>query len=162
MGIISKLASIGIGPGKAPSTEANNTIKTALQTGITEGEKLIDAKWSNVRTVVNGWFVNMKLVSYGTDYLLRAAATEFACCANIAQESLYPIIHTDVEGKSLSGANNYAIHFNPKQTPPVKAFWSITMYNTGHCNGNNCKLVLKKIKMKELKEKIRKEKIEVA
>jgi hypothetical protein len=47
-GVVTKFASIGIGHGKTPSTEANNTIKTALQTGITEGEKLIDAKWSTV------------------------------------------------------------------------------------------------------------------
>jgi hypothetical protein len=59
-----------IGPGKGPSKDANDTIKTALQKGITEDEKLIDAKWSNAGTVVNGWFVNMKAGNYGTDYLL--------------------------------------------------------------------------------------------
>jgi hypothetical protein len=127
--LITKFASIGIGPGKTPSTEANDTIKTALQTGIIEGEKLIDSKWSNVGDVVNGWSVNPNLGNYGKDYLLRAAATKFACCANIAQEALYPIAHTDVDGKSLTGTNNYTIHFDPGQTPPVKAFWSITMYN---------------------------------
>ena len=42
--LVTKLASIGIGPGKTPSTEANDTIKTALQNGITEGQKLIDAR----------------------------------------------------------------------------------------------------------------------
>ena len=49
--------------------------------------------------------------------------------ANIAQEALYPATFTDIEGKPLTGANNYTIHFKPGQTPPVKAFWSITMYN---------------------------------
>ena len=34
-----------------------------------------------------------------------------------------------MEGKPLTGANNYIIHFKPGQTPPVNAFWSITMYN---------------------------------
>ncbi len=63
------------------------------------------------------------------DYLLRAAATQFACCANIAQEALYPIAHSDEDGKPLLGNYNYTIHFNDGETPPVKAFWSITMYN---------------------------------
>jgi hypothetical protein len=126
--LATKFASIGIGPGKVPSTEANDTIRTALQTGITEGEKLIDAKWSKHGKVVNGWLVDMKLGNYGIDYLLRAAATKFLCCANIAQEALYPIAHADSEGKPLSGANNYTIHFAPGQIPPVRAFWSITMY----------------------------------
>ena len=37
--LVKKLASIGVGPGMTPSTQANDTIKSALQTGITEGEK---------------------------------------------------------------------------------------------------------------------------
>ena len=61
--LVTKLASIGIGPGKTPSTEANDTIKAALQTGITEGQKLIDAKVANLGTNVNGWLVNALLVS---------------------------------------------------------------------------------------------------
>jgi hypothetical protein len=32
-----------------------------------------------------------------------------------------------VKGQPLTGANNYTIHFT--QIPPVKAFWSVTMYN---------------------------------
>lgn len=31
--------------------------------------------------------------------------------------------------KPLSGNNSYIIHFEPGQTPPVDAFWSITMYD---------------------------------
>jgi hypothetical protein len=127
--LMTKFASIGIGPGKTPSVEANDTIKAALQTGITEGDKLIKSKWLNVGEKVNGWSVNKKLGDYKKDYLLRAASTQFACCANIAQEALYPIAHSDVDGKHLSGTYNYTIHFNAGETPPVKAFWSITMYN---------------------------------
>ena len=52
--LVTKLASIGIGPGKTPSPQSNDTIKAALQTGITEGQKLIDAKVANAGTVVNG------------------------------------------------------------------------------------------------------------
>ena len=49
--------------------------------------------------------------------------------ANIAQEALYPATFTDIEGRPLNGTNTYVIHFNAGKTPPVKAFWSITMYN---------------------------------
>jgi hypothetical protein len=78
---------------------------------------------------VNGWLVNAAVGVFGTDYLFRAATTQFGLGANIAQEALYPATFTDSEGKPLSGANNYVIHFAPGQTPLVKAFWSITMYN---------------------------------
>jgi hypothetical protein len=127
--LVTKLAYIGIGPGKTPSTEANDTIKAALQTGITEGQKLIDAKVPNLGANVNGWLVNGAAGVYGTDYLSRAAITQLGLGANVAQEALYPAIFTDSEGKPLSGTNNYTIHLNPGQTPPVDAFWSITMYN---------------------------------
>jgi hypothetical protein len=37
---------------------ANDTIKTAMQTGITEGEKLIAAQVPNLGTEVNGWRIS--------------------------------------------------------------------------------------------------------
>jgi hypothetical protein len=126
--LVTKLASIGIGPGMTPSTQANDTIKQALQTGITEGEKLIAAKVPNLGTEVNGWRVSPAGL-YGLDYLFRAAVTKLGLGANIAQEALYPPAFTDSEGKPLSGNSSYVIHFDPGQQPPVDAFWSISMYN---------------------------------
>jgi hypothetical protein len=136
-GLVAKLASIGVGPGKVPSTEANDTIKAALQTGITEGQKMIDTKVANAGTNVNEWLVNAATGIYGTDYLSRAAITQLGLGANVAQEALYPATFTDDQGKPLTGSNNYTIHFNPGQTPPVKAFWSITMYNNKSLFVNN-------------------------
>ena len=127
--LVTKLASIGIGPGKVPSTEANDTIKTALQNGITEGQKLIDARVAKFGTVVNGWISNAQAGVFGTDYLFRAADTQYGFGANIAQEAFYPLAFTDSQGKPLSGNTSYLIHFESGQTPPVDAFWSITMYN---------------------------------
>jgi hypothetical protein len=104
--LVTKLASIGITPGKTPSTHSNDTIKTALQTGMTEGQKLIDAQVANFGTNVNGWFVNAQTGVYGTDYLFRAGVAQFGLGANIAQEALYPSAFTDIQGKNLTGANN--------------------------------------------------------
>jgi hypothetical protein len=136
-GLVAKIASVGIGPGKTPSTEANATIKAALQTGITEGQKAIDAEVANAGTNINGWRYAIPTGDYGTDYLFRAAVTQIGLGANIAQESLYPVAFTDSQGKPLTGTNNYTIHFNPGQTPPVKGFWSITMYNNKSLFVNN-------------------------
>jgi hypothetical protein len=127
--LVKKLASIGIGLGKTPSTQANDTIRKALETGITEGEKLIQAKVANFGNVVNGWTVNAATGEYGTDYLFRTAATVIGIGANTGQEAVYPVTFTDSEGKPLTGDNNYTIHFEPGQTPPVKSFWSVTIYN---------------------------------
>ncbi len=37
--------------------------------------------------------------------------------------------HKDGDGNPLSGKNNYLIHFAKGETPPVDAFWSLTMYD---------------------------------
>jgi hypothetical protein len=128
-GLVAKLAKIGIGPGKISSAESNDTIKTALQSGIQKGEKLIDARIANIGSVVNGWSFNTQTGIYGNDYLTRAAITKLGFGANIPQEALYPTTFKDNQGKPYNGINKYAIHFEPGQTPPADGFWSVTMYN---------------------------------
>lgn len=127
--LVDKLESIGIGPGMTPSTQTNDTIKAALQTGISEGQKMIDTQAANFGTSVNGWLVNTGLGIYGSDYLTRAAIAQAGFGANVPQESLYPVMFTDNQGQPLSGANNYTLHFDSGQTPPVDGFWSVSMYN---------------------------------
>ena len=132
VGLLAKFASIGIGPGKTPSKEAatNSTLNAALQAGITQGEKLINAKIANVGTFVNGWNVQPGYGIFGTNYLLRAATAKAGLGANAAIEALYPVAFTDASGKPLTGGTNYIMHFKPGQTPGVKGFWSITAYNS--------------------------------
>src|SRR5215467_13116637 len=76
--LYAKFASIGVGPGKTPSKEAatNSTLNSALQTGIREGEKLINVKIANIGTNVNGW-QTLSSGTYGLDYPLRAAFDKF-------------------------------------------------------------------------------------
>jgi hypothetical protein len=127
--VLAQFATIGIGPGLTPSDTANDTIKAALENGITEGEKLIDAQVQNLGKNVNGWLVNLDVGNYGTDYLLRAGVAKFGLGANSPEEAVYPSIFTDDQGQNLTGTQNYLIHFDKGQTPPVNAFWSITLYN---------------------------------
>jgi len=130
--LIKKFETIGIGLGKTPSNDiTNQTIIQALKTGISEGEKIIDEKTANIGTVVNGWSVNLQVGTYGEDYLLRAAVAKVGFGANIPQEAVYPLTFTDANGTLLNAANNtnYLMHFGKGQVPPVKGFWSLTMYD---------------------------------
>ena len=127
--VLAKFDSIGIGPGLTPSDTKNDTIRAALENGIGEGEKIIDAKVQNLGMKVNGWLVNLDVGNYGTDYLLRAAVAKFGLGANSPEEAVYPSTFTDNQGQNLTGTHNYLIHFGKGQTPPVNAFWSITLYN---------------------------------
>ncbi len=128
-GVIAKFATMGIGPDMSPSETQNETIKSALDNGITEGEKLIDEKIQGLGMRVNGWDVNLEVGNYGMDYLLRAAVAKFGLGANSPVEAVYPSTFIDDKGQNLTGIHNYVIHFDKDQTPPVNAFWSITLYN---------------------------------
>jgi hypothetical protein len=127
--VLAKFATIGIGPGLTPSDTNNDTIKSALENGITEGDKFINAQVQNIGTKINGWLVNLDIGNYGTDYLLRAGVAKFGLGANSPEEAVYPSTFTDNQGQNLTGTHNYLIHFDKGQTPPVNAFWSITLYN---------------------------------
>ena len=45
------------------------------------------------------------------------------------EDAIYPLNLGDADGKLLDGANKYTIPFEKGATPPVAAFWSITLYD---------------------------------
>jgi hypothetical protein len=135
--VLAKFKTIGIGPGLTPSKSANDTVNQAFEKGITNGQQLIDEKVLNLGPVVNGWAIpgiaagggKVAFGDFGTDYLLRSAVAQYGLFANSPDEAVYPTAFVDSQGQNLTGMHNYVIHFDNGQTPPVKAFWSVTLYN---------------------------------
>lgn len=63
------------------------------------------------------------------DYLSRMSSAVLGIYGNSKDEANYPIYFVDAEGKPLdAAANRYTVTFAPGQLPPVRAFWSLTMY----------------------------------
>ncbi|MBV8729956.1 MAG: DUF1214 domain-containing protein, partial [Acidobacteriia bacterium] len=77
----------------------------------------------------NGWSVNLDTGSYATHYLARAATARFGLGAIIPADAVYASTMNDTSGNPLVGTNSYVIHFAPGQAPPVRGFWSITVYD---------------------------------
>lgn len=137
--VITKFRLIGVGPGLRPSHTANDNVKQALENGIVNGEQLINQKSQSLGTFVNGWAIPGLTIKEGkaksesgnhkTDYLLRASVAKIGLFGNSAEEAVYPIAFKDSQGQNLTGMHNYVIHFDKGQLPPVKAFWSLTVYN---------------------------------
>jgi len=77
----------------------------------------------------NGWVFTTKAGTYGTAYLQRALVTAIGLGANRPQDAIYPTS----EGPNLlghyNGAKKYVMHFPKGELPPVKGFWSLTMYD---------------------------------
>lgn len=128
--IIAKFKTIGIAPNMIPSNTQNQTILNALKQGIIEGEKLIEEKVRHGTNLTNGWTFNLKSGNFGTDYLLRAAIAKDSIAQNSPEEAVYSKTYIDGIGNPLSGSQKYVLQFDKDNLPPVKAFWSVTMYNS--------------------------------
>ena len=83
----------------------------------------------NGRAVGNGWTTVKNAAEFGTDYLNGNAVSRSTMYSNTAAETQYHLREFDSEGKPLDGNNQYTITFPKGHLPPVKGFWSLTLYN---------------------------------
>ena len=127
-----KFAKIGVGPGLHFDL---NSFDTATQATLKEIPRIViahiyDVLKSGVIKPVNGWSVAFKgFANPGTDYDLRAMVAFLGLGANLPEDAIYPTSAVDGDGNPYNGANKYVMHFEKGQTPPVNAFWSLTMYS---------------------------------
>ena len=122
---------IGLGKNETPyGTNLDPAIADGLSQAIKDGDQIVNNSWKNLKGFyVNGWTYNTKIGTYGYNYLLRAAVTEGGLGANVPEEAIYAKTQTGTDGQPLSGTNNYLMHFDKGNLPPVNAFWSLSMYN---------------------------------
>ncbi|MFI4955136.1 MAG: DUF1254 domain-containing protein [Gammaproteobacteria bacterium] len=131
--MVNKLMQLGITPGKDfDISQVEPTIAKGLNHAVKAGQAKILAYQKDAGKVENGWLVFNKTGRYDGDYLNRAFVTLVGLGANLPQDALYPEARVDSAGHKLNGANKYVMHFTKGQTPPVKGFWSLTMYDTEH------------------------------
>lgn len=123
-----ELARLGVRPGLP--FRAKSAQQSALAEGVSRGRAVIERAAKNGQSAhKNGWVSHLGLGSYGTNYLTRAAVAMFGLGANLAADAVYAQARTDSQEQALQGSKRYCVHFEPGQTPPVDAFWSVTLYN---------------------------------
>jgi hypothetical protein len=129
--MLAQLKRIGIEAGKSFNMDAlDPQIQAALQTVPQDAQALMTWKVPTLAREVNGWSMNTDTMGvYGNYYLKRAIVTQLGLGANLPEDAIYPLNIGDSNGKPLDGANQYVLHFNKGETPPVNAFWSITLYD---------------------------------
>ena len=93
----------------------------AVADGIEEGRRRIAAAHGGADRSVNGWGTRVRGADFGDDIVYRAA---------FAATSLGG--HLPVENRSYSrvvdGARPTVLRLGPDTTPPVRGFWSLTVY----------------------------------
>jgi hypothetical protein len=128
--ILARMAKIGIVPGKPfEMSKLDTAVQAALKDVPQTALKKIEDNKNMLGKIINGWVVTKGLGTYGPqDNLKRAVVAAFGWPANQEKDAVYPYTEVDAKGQKLTGANKYTLTFPKGATPPVNAFWSITMY----------------------------------
>ncbi|MDQ0317477.1 DUF1254 domain-containing protein [Amorphus orientalis] len=129
--IVARMARLGIAPGESFDFDAADpVVKAAIEAAPKSAQQLMAWKTPTIAETVNGWSMDVDTVGvYGNYYLKRAIMAQIGLGANVPQDAIYPISLTDAEGKPLDGTNDYVLHFEASEIPPVDAFWSVTVYD---------------------------------
>ena len=129
--IIAQMKRIGIVPGQSFDIEkVAPAVKKGLEAAPAAAQQLMAWKIPTLARVANHWSMNTDTMGvYGNYYLKRAIVTQVGLGANLPEDAIYPLNLGDETGKPLDGANKYVLHFEKGATPPVNAFWSVTLYD---------------------------------
>ena len=124
--LLTKLEAIGVGPGKAfDLSKLSADQKEAMTAGIKVAKKKISAKVAELPGPQGD-----TSKGYNGDWLQRAAVTQLGWGANSPKEAMYPNYAKDADGDALDASKSrYTLTFTKGQLPPVRSFWSLTMYD---------------------------------
>jgi len=140
--LMKRFAKIGLGTDEAFdintfSPEIAEAIKAGAEDGFKEIEAfivkevkdpLISAKVFGTRQFLKE--SALKNYSLPDFYVLRAVAAQAGLYGNSGAEALYPTYQTDKDQAPLDASkNNYTLTFRKDDLPPVKSFWSLSMYD---------------------------------
>jgi hypothetical protein len=128
--LMARFAEIGVGAGKHfDASQLPPEIKTAIEQGMADAW----ACFAEVKERVDRKEVTAGDV-FGTreylknNYRYRMTAVVLGIFGNSKEEAMYPMYAVDADGQKLDGSHRYSLRFAPGQLPPVRAFWSLTMY----------------------------------
>ncbi|MNJ98483.1 hypothetical protein D3C87_162490 [compost metagenome] len=118
------------------AAKKNEKIRKALDQAAVEADRDLVAplfQFSNFGIpVANNWNTIRNGANFGTDYLTRTAVAKSNIFVNLEQETKYFYADRDSTSQRLNGTANYTMTFAKGELPPVKGFWSVTLYNKHH------------------------------
>ena len=110
-------------------------MKTLQEAALAADQELVAPmmQWRfNGQPAGNGWTSPADNGAFGTDYIHRMGAVKADPYDNKRNETMYFYTDNDTKLQQLVGTSSYAVTFAKGQLPPVKGFWSVTMYDPEH------------------------------
>jgi hypothetical protein len=129
--VLAKLATLGIVPGEPfDPSRLEPSVAAAIEGSVPAALEKLQRGRKALGKMSNGWgSLGTSLGDFGTDYESRAIVALIGFGANLPADAIYPTAYVDSEGHPLHGANRYVLHFDKGLLPPVRAFWSVTLYD---------------------------------
>lgn len=128
--MLASLARVGIAPGAFDARALPRHVRAGLDAGV----RLCRRGLVGVRRAVGmrpGWGpgARVPLGEYGTQYLVRALIAHVGFGASRREEAVYLNAARDGRGRLLDASRRaYRLRFEPCGLPPVRAFWSVSLY----------------------------------
>ena len=108
-------------------------LKAALQQAVIAADKELVTPVFQFRNyglpLAGNWTTQNNGAQFGTDYFTRTAVAKSNIFVNSPNETKYFYQDLDSTGGRLNGAHSYTVTFAKDALPPVKGFWSLTMYD---------------------------------
>jgi hypothetical protein len=82
--------------------------------------------------LAHNWTTQRNGAAFGTDYLSRTSMGRANIFVNTPLETTYFYQDLDHAGDRLNGGRRYSVSFGAAGLPPVRGFWSLTLYNEHH------------------------------
>ncbi|MEU3144003.1 DUF1254 domain-containing protein [Streptomyces sp. NPDC006999] len=143
-----RFAPLGLLESASPYSDPPAGLEQALRAGHTAGRERVEhATTHGSSPEQNGWKLAYDAFNYNLDFfgpgtldtpqwvfsdratarVVRAAAARAGLWGNHGYEAAYAMTWSDGDGSPLDGTRAYTLRF--ETTPPVDAFWSVTMYD---------------------------------
>ena len=129
--MVAGMAKIGLVPGQDYDSSKMNAFEREAIKAVPKLALVKMAVRMKEQKTTNGWlYFTSGVGNFGTDYLLRGMANMLGPGWNRPQDAVYPLSQKDADGDEYNGSDhNYVMHIDKGHLPPVKAFWSVTMYD---------------------------------
>jgi hypothetical protein len=127
--LAAQMRRLGLTPG-ARFADLDPDVRSVLHDVPGAAMQAMQQAFPRLAKVMNGWQMNIDTMGvYGNFYVKRAVVAMVGLGANSPEDAVYPILLADADGSPLVGDNDYVLHFDKTELPPVHAFWSVTMYD---------------------------------
>jgi hypothetical protein len=125
--LMRRFAKIGIAPGQRFDASAlSPDMKQSIAAGVADGKAALDDAMKHTTSSYDLFGTRDDLKG---NYLTRAVAAAMGIYGNTKEEAVYVGTRLGADHQQLMGSQPYVVHFDKKDLPPARFFWSMTMYD---------------------------------